>query len=172
MTKVDVAEAVKITTLVARFLENTKRQRAALQLYKELVTLLDFIEQEFNSSRASIYDKTRKKFDHWTKSEFLSLAKVNLHLGEYKESKIYAELALAKSRKTGSKETEKLCHQIMCLCLAFGCHQHDLNTECLKEMLSVIKESGDIETEAIAYYLLSTSHAYVGQMEEVAEFLL
>ena len=172
MTKVDVAEAVKITTLVARFLENTKRQRAALQLYKELVTLLDFIEQEFKSSRASIYDKTRKKFDHWIKSAFLSLAEVNLHLGEYNESKIYAELALAKSRKTGSKETEKLCHQIMCLCLAFGCHQHDLNTECLKEMLSVTKESGDIETEAIAYYLLALSHAHVGQMEEVAEFLV
>ena len=151
----DVAEAVKITTSVARFLENTKRRRAALQLYKELVTLLEFIKQEFNLSKPTLNDKTRKILDEWTISAFVSLAQVNLHLGEYNESKTYAELALAKSRETGSKETEKLCHRIICLCLAFGCSQHDRDTVCLKEMLSVIKESGDTESEATACYLLA-----------------
>ena len=92
-------------------------------------------------------------------------------MGEYNESKTYAELALAKSRETGSKETEKLCHRIICLCLAFGCSQHDRDTVCLKEMLSVIKESGDTESEATACYLLAMRHFEVGQMEEAAEFL-
>lgn len=171
MNGVDASGAVKITTSVARFLENTKRQRAALQLYKELVTLLELIKQEFNLSKATLNDKTRKILDEWTISAFVSLARVNLHLGEYNESKTYTELALAKSRETGSKETEKLCHRIICLCLAFGCSQHDRDTVCLKEMLSVIKESSDTESEATACYLLAMRHFEVGQMEEAAEFL-
>ena len=80
MNKVDASRAVKITTSVARFLENTKRRRAALKFYKELVTLLEFIEQEFNSSRALMNDKTRKELDHSTISAFLSIAVINLHL--------------------------------------------------------------------------------------------
>ena len=171
MNKVDASRAVKITTSVARFLENTKRRRVALKFYKELVTLLEFIEQEFNSSRALMNDKTRKELDHSTISAFLSIAVINLHLLEYDESKIYAELALAKSRKTGSKKTEKSCLQILCICLAFGRNQHDRNTKCLEEILSVTKESGDTETESTIYYLLAMRHVDVGQMEEAAEFL-
>ena len=171
MNKVDASRAVKITTSVARFLENTKRRRAALKFYKELVTLLEFIEQEFNSSRALMNDKTQKELDYSTISAFLSIAVINLHLLEYDESKIYAELALAKSRKTGSKKTEESCLQILCICLAFGRNQHDRNTKCLEEILSVTKESGDTETEATTYYLLALRHVDVGQMEEAEEFL-
>ena len=171
MNKVDALRAVKITTSVARFLENTKRRRVALKLYKELVTLLEFIEQEFNSSRALMNDKTRKELDHSTISAFISIAVINLHLLEYDESKIYAELALAKSRKTGSKKTEESCLQILCVCLAFGRNQYDQNTKCLEEILSVTKESGDTETEATTYYLLAMRHVDVNQMEEAEEFL-
>ena len=171
MNKVDASRAVKITTSVARFLENTKRRRAALKFYKELVTLLEFIEQEFHSSKALMNDKTRKELDYSTISAFLSIATINLHLLEYDESRIYAELALAKSRKTGSKKTEESCLQILCVCLAFGRNQHDRNTKCLKEILAVTKESGDTETEATIYNLLAMRHIDVGQMEEAAEFL-
>ena len=173
MKKVYVAdtEALEITTSVARFLENTKRRPAALKFYKELVTLLELIEQEFNSSKASMNLGTRRALNYRTISAFLSIAVINLHLGKYNESKIHAELALAKSRKTGCKKTEESCKQMLCVFLAFGLNQHDQNTECLNEMLQVTRKSGDTETEATAYYLLAMRHIEVGQMDEAAECL-
>ena len=173
MNKVDAAEAVEITTAVARFLAYTKRPRAALQFYKELMALLEFIEQMFNSSiaRALMNDKIQKNFDNWIISTFLSLHAINLQLGEHNESKKYAELALAKIRKTGCKKTEKFCLQTLCLCLTFDRNQHDRNTKCLKEILSISEESGDIETQVTACYQLALRHFDVGQVEEAAEFL-
>ncbi|PFX28760.1 Tetratricopeptide repeat protein 28 [Stylophora pistillata] len=114
---------------------------------------------------------TRRALNYRTISAFLSIAVINLHLGKYNESKIHAELALAKSRKTGCKKTEESCKQMLCVFLAFGLNQHDQNTECLNEMLQVTRKSGDTETEATAYYLLAMRHIEVGQMDEAAECL-
>ncbi|XP_022785473.1 uncharacterized protein LOC111325823 [Stylophora pistillata] len=164
-------EAVEITTSVASFLENTHRPLAALKFFKESLTLLELIEQEINSCKASVNLETQRALNKRTIFVLLSIADTNLTLERYKESKIHAELALAKSRKIGCKETEGECQRTLGLCLVFDRSQHDQSIEYFKEMLEATKESGDAETEAIAYHLLAMRHMNVGELEEAARFL-
>ena len=160
MGSVDVWEALDITRSVADFFMKTNRYQAAIDFYKELLTLVKVVEDLASSS-----------LDAVNLAIYHALASAYFHLANYDDSKVNAKLALRISKQIGDKNGERTSYYNLCSVFdALG--RSDKAVKYLEKALQISTETGDAKEEAEIFCELGRLHYDLGQYEKSKEYEL
>lgn len=158
MDSVDVWKALHINRSVATFFMNTSRYHAAIEFYKELLTLVKVVGN-LPSSRQDRVEMTI----------YNRLADAYFRIGNYFESKANAKAAFRISQKIVDKMGEiTSCHNLFWAFKELG--RYDKTIKYLEKALQVSREIGDAEAEAEICCYLGIAHHALGQMEKAMSY--
>jgi len=154
MDSVDVWEALDITRSVADFFMKTNRYQAAIEFYKELLTLVKVIENSASSS-----------LDVVNMGIYHALASAYFQLGNYDDSKANAKLALRISKQRGHKNGERTSYYNLCSVFdALG--RSDKIVKYLEKALQISTETEAVKEEAEIFCELGRLYYDLGQYEK------
>ncbi len=153
-------EALEITFYVAEFLMNTNRFLPAIECYKELLSLVDIVKNLASTSKdllqITLYNR---------------LASAYLCIGNCRDSKANAKLALRISNEIGDKKRErKSCSNLCAVFEALG--RYDKMIKYGEKVLQISKEIGDASDEAETYCNLGRLHYALGQYDKARDYYL
>ncbi|KAJ7378449.1 hypothetical protein OS493_022983 [Desmophyllum pertusum] len=160
MDKVDVLEAWNIIQSVATFFMKTNRCHAAIEFYKEMLTLVKIVE-----------NVTSSRQDRMNMTIYEHLAEAYFRIGNYNESKANAKLALQINNKIGDKN-RKLTSYCKLYEVSFNLGRYDKAIKYLEKALQISRETGDAEKEAEIYCNLGAPHYFLGQLDRAMAYLL
>ena len=157
MIRVKLLLAMEIVWTVAFFLVRTCRYHAAIDFFKEWLTLNKILE-----------DRTQTGPDQATMFIYHALATTYFFIGNYSESKQNAKRALTISKSIVDKEGERMSYYII-FCVFRALCRYDKAIKYLEKALQVSREIGDVEYEGAVYCYLGKMNYALGQYEKAKE---
>ncbi|XP_078372187.1 tetratricopeptide repeat protein 28-like [Oculina patagonica] len=146
-----------ILSIVPHFLVNTGRYHAAIEFFKEWLTLNKFLED--------INLPSPVEFTVYT---YHALATTYFFIGNYSETKANAKRALKISKSIVDKKGERRSYYLI-FCAFEALCRYDKAIKYLDKALQVSKETGDVKYEGAVYCYLGQINYDLGQYEKAKE---